>query len=508
MTAPGGSNIPGGAQAAQGPQPWVVQPNSKPHLNVVLYLDQAWAGSGRYRLMYHRGAFYRWTGTHWSVLDTDTLSADIYDAFEHAVYMRTPTNNNPSTIADYDINPARLDALLKGVKNKVLVDRSVDTPCWLDGNERMDPPPKALGSIPMHGRDMLACTNAIVHLPTRQWFQHTPRLLNHFAVSYAFDPAAPRPTAWLDFLHSIWPDDSESIDCLQEMFGYLLTARNEQQKMFMLYGPKRAGKGTILRVMQELLGGNTNVTSTTVAQLNTQFGLANLEDKTVAIMSDLRFRSKDDGVAVENLLKITGEDPVLIDKKFKDPYQAKLATRFVIASNELPKMKDESGALQSRIILFKFVESFLGREDQSLADRLMAELSGILNWALDGLDRLTARGRFVQPKSGAEDLEVITGLMSPVSTFIEDYCVLGFDQEVPRQDLFDAWRQWCDLTGTFASDMSNFGKNLRAAVPSLKDHRSTGPVDADGKRTRPRIWQGIGLNAEARNKISIIRGFN
>ena len=60
----------------------------------------------------------------------------------------------------------------------------------------------------------------------------------------------------------------------------------------------------------------------------------------------------------------------------------KLETRFVILTNELPRLTDASGALASRFITLVLTESFYGREDLGLTDKLAGELPGILNWAL------------------------------------------------------------------------------------------------------------------------------
>jgi putative DNA primase/helicase len=64
----------------------------------------------------------------------------------------------------------------------------------------------------------------------------------------------------------------------------------------------------------------------------------------------------------------------------------------VIATNELPRLSDASGALASRMIILNTPESFYGRENHDLTDDLMEELPGIFNWALDGLDRLRGQG--------------------------------------------------------------------------------------------------------------------
>ncbi len=56
------------------------------------------------------------------------------------------------------------------------------------------------------------------------------------------------------FLKSLWPDDQQAINTLQEIFGYLITSDTKQQKIFSLVGPMRSGKGTIARILTALLG--------------------------------------------------------------------------------------------------------------------------------------------------------------------------------------------------------------------------------------------------------------
>ena len=81
----------------------------------------------------------------------------------------------------------------------------------------------------------------------------------------------------------------------------------------------------------------------------------------------------------------------------RSPWQGKLHVRFLILTNELPRITDASGALASRFVLLTLRNSFLGREDLQLTDKLLTELPGILNAALKGLDRLRDRGNFRMP---------------------------------------------------------------------------------------------------------------
>ena len=164
----------------------------------------------------------------------------------------------------------------------------------------------------------------------------TPRFFNAFALEYDFDPDAPAPERWLGFLNQIWGDDVESIACLQEWFGYLLTPDTRQQKILMMVGPKRSGRGTIARVLKALAGSNT-VVNPTLATLARPFGLSTMIGKPIAVFPDARLSSRPDNAAiVECLLSISGEDDQTIDRKHLPAWTGKLPTRFVLISNELP----------------------------------------------------------------------------------------------------------------------------------------------------------------------------
>ena len=99
----------------------------------------------------------------------------------------------------------------------------------------------------------------------------------------------------------------------------------------------------------------------------TNFGLAPLIGKRLAIISDARLSGRADQHAIaERLLSITGEDALTIDRKYAPAWTGRLHTRFLILSNELPRLADASGALAGRFILLSLTESFYGREDQGL----------------------------------------------------------------------------------------------------------------------------------------------
>ena len=229
--------------------------------------------------------------------------------------------------------------------------------------------------------------NGILDLDTGELNGHTPNLFTVNALDLDYDPAKPEaPTRWIRFLESLWPDDQKSIDTLQEVVGYLLGPDTSQQKIFLLVGPPRSGKGTILRVLTGLLGSQ-NVASPTLSWLTKDFGMQVLIGKSLATISDARFAGADRYVACERLLVISGEDNVTIPRKYREEWEGHLpplTVRFLIATNEVPKLPDSSGALAARFVPMVLKETFLGREDPGLTAALQEERAGIFSWGLEG----------------------------------------------------------------------------------------------------------------------------
>jgi putative DNA primase/helicase len=302
-----------------------------------------------------------------------------------------------------------------------------------------------------------------------------PAFFSLVALDFGFDCNAPEPTEWLRFLGSLWPDDPEAVATLQEWFGYCLVSDTKQQKILLVVGPKRSGKGTIARVLTALLG-RANVVAPTLASMGQNFGMAPLIGKLLAIIADARLSHPADQQAIaERLLTVSGEDALTIDRKHIEPWTGRLATRFMLRSNELPRIADASGALARRFIVPTLKRSFYGIEDLGLTDRLLRELPGILNWGIMGLRRLQDRGHFVQPASSAEAIQELEDLSRPVGAFLREKCEIGASLEVGCIWLFEQWkrrkprtavlrRQGRDHPGTVQS----FGRDLRAAVPALE----------------------------------------
>ena len=289
---------------------------------------------GASTLQHQQGTFYEWCGTHYRETSREEIRAVAYDFLDGAKRLGSDTKLAP-------FNPTRnkVAEVLDGLAAVAQLRGIVRAPAWLDDDPRPNP------------LEIVACDNGLVHLPTRELIPHTPAFFGLNSVGYPYDPQATEPTEWLRFLDSLWGNDKESINTLQELFGLLLTPDTTHQKAFLIVGPKRSGKGTIARVLTGLLG-QENVAGPTLNSLTQNFGVAPLIGKPLAIISDARLGGRADSqVVAERLLSITGEDALTIDRKYRTAWTGRLPTRFLILTNELPKLSDTSGALPSRFIV-------------------------------------------------------------------------------------------------------------------------------------------------------------
>ena len=225
------------------------------------------------------------------------------------------------------------------------------------------------------------------------------------------------------------------------------------------------------RTQRNLLG-SANTAAPSLSDLAQPFGLQPLLDKRLAVISDVRLgKGTNQSVMIERLLSISGEDVITVHRKNRTAITGILPIKFLLLSNELPQLQDSSSAAVSRLIVLKLTRSFLGREDTTLTDRLAEELPALLNWSLDGLDRLQKRGHFHQPKSAKKAIEQLEELGSPVGEFIRDKCQLGPSCSVSTDRLFEAWKIWCASVGTTPGSMSHFGRDLFAKEPSIEKTR-------------------------------------
>ena len=404
------------------------------------------------RTLHHQNStFYTWEGSHYREFAAEELQSRLYSFLDTAFVQKD------DKLAPFNPNRSRVANVMEAVAAEAQLPTHHAAPMWLDG--RTAPAPS----------EIISCTNGLLHLPTKKILGHTPALFAMNALPFAYEPNAPAPLQWLHFLNGLWCDDTESIDTLQEMFGLFLTGETRHQKMFLVVGPKRSGKGTIARVLTHLLG-QANVCGPTLGSISQNFGIAPLIGKRLAVVSDARLSGKaDQAIIVERLLAITGEDSLSVDRKFREAWEGRLQARFLILTNEVPRLTDSSGALASRFVTLILRKSFYGKEDQGLTDKLLAEMPGILKWAIEGWERLVKRGHFIVPQSSKTVQQEMEDLGSPIGAFLRQRCVIAAGAAVACDALYEAWLDWCrEQRREHVGTVQMFGKDLRSAAPAIE----------------------------------------
>lgn len=428
-------------------------------------------------LTWWRGDFYEWTGTRWAIQRDATISRWLYLQTENAIF------DSGEEIGRWAPNIAKIGNLREAIGPAVLARP------WDEDDEKC-----------------VATTNGVLNVADRSLQPHTPQRFNLSSLPFAYDPDADCPK-WRAFLAEVLPGDEEAQAFLAEWFGYVVSGRTDLQKIASLFGAKRSGKGTIARILEALLGPES-VAAVRLASLTGDFGEQPLIGKTLAVLSDINWSTRDVGEAVEIMKAISGEDSRDVNRKNRETWHGRLGVRFMALGNDMPKFTDASGALAGRMIHVRFRVSFYGKENPNLTNELLDELPGILNWALDGLDRLTRRGRFQPPASSDESEREILRLTSPVYGFIDDHAVLDPDAKpVLLDDLFAVYKEWCadeegrDRVSTkavFARDLRSAGNGSiqvdRKMVDGVRTQRVYGlaPLEKDGFTPKNK-WVGGGL---------------
>lgn len=332
---------------------------------------------------------------------------------------------------------------------------------------------------------------------------NTPRYFNTWSLPFDYDPEAECP-GWVEFLNTVFEGDPESVRLVKQYFGYIISGRTDLEKILLIVGPTRSGKGTIGEMLEAMVGA-MNYEGFTLKSLSEDFGLQNLVGKSVMVDSDARsaLKSEDMQTAIERLLSISSNDKVIVNRKNKLPISVRLGVRPVIMSNELPSFMDSSNAINDRMVLLKMRKSFLGKEDKTLKPRLRKEVQGVFNWALEGLADLEEAGRLIQPSSANNYIDTLNEGSSPHEQFLRTFCTIGApgdeDSWCHHSQLVMMWKNYCEANDMKPGNPNWLPRKLAPIVTRLGGEMGKGFVTEDGAEMR--VITGISINESTGPKI-------
>jgi putative DNA primase/helicase len=443
------------------------------HQAMLKFLDETFEYAGRRTLRYWRGAYYRWTGTHWKQMEA---SRDSEIEIEARVSAWIVLNGDTP-------KPAVLTGIIRLLRSEVFLEKDFEDGAWLGAG----PPPDSL-------TDTIPLQNGLFHWRTRTLRSHTPDFFNLNVRAFAWDPSATAPL-WERTLAEWFGNDFESAQALREMVAYVVSGRTDHERAFYLYGPPRSGKSTTADVLTALIGED-HTAELSFKQLGERFGLDDLPGKRLVLFRDARQGLFEDrAAATETILKITGRDRISIDRKNRDKWTGIVQAVMVILSNVMARFQDVSGTIATRLIVIKFTKSFLGAEDPSRKKRVLEELPGIFNWALDGLARLQERGHLMQPASALEEQAALERGASPLIAFADEMLTFGEAASISEEALYGHYRQWAVGNGHRPMNKSTLVNGLCAYAAG---HQHPIERTRPGGRTaeRPRMLRGVGIRPD------------
>lgn len=287
--------------------------------------------------------------------------------------------------------------------------------------------------------DTLVCENGALRISTRELKPHRREHYATSAVPYSYNPKAV-PVVWNYFLSHTIP---AAAAFLQEFAGYALTTDMSHELALWLFGPPGSGKSTFLAGIQAMLGHRAGLLGLAEIERN-RFALADLPGKTLVAASE----QPSSYLASTNVLNaiISGE-PLQVERKYRDPVTVSPRCKIAWAMNELPRIADANSGLFRRVKVVKFPNLAADERDPEIKSDIENEGAGILNWALEGLDRLRKRGNFEVPKEVEEATTQFREKNDVPALFVADRCIMEADTKEKASELYKEYKAWCEENG-------------------------------------------------------------
>lgn len=287
-------------------------------------------------------------------------------------------------------------------------------------------------------------------------YSHSPDFYSTNRLPYDYQPSCDCPL-WKKTLEEILEKDKLKIGILQEFFGYCLTRDTKQHKALLLLGESRSGKSTILHILKHLVG-ERNCASVPLCDIRNQQHTPSLINKLLDIDYDVSSK------AVEfeaEFKKITGGEPIRTNQKYIEAFDFVPYCKLAMAANIFPKITDHSSAFYNRLLLIPCDRVFTPEEqNRDLPQQLLRELSGILNWALEGLRRLNHRGRFEDLDFMREAVEELENENNPVNLFFEEFIKTESGTYIEKGELFEYYKRWAEEAHHYTLSKARFASCL------------------------------------------------
>ena len=337
---------------------------------------------------------------------------------------------------------------------------------------------------------LIVLENGILDLDTLELKEHDPGFYSFikFPVSYIAEKGCENIAKFLSETVR-----AEDIPVLQEWTGYnLWTFGYPAQKALILVGEGGNGKSTFIGLIEALIGKN-NRSAVSLHELeDNRFASHDLFGKASNLYPDLPDK---DLKSTGRFKMLTGGDPIRAEDKNIKAFTFHNVAKLTFSCNKIPRVPEDTIAFFRRFIIIEFPYSFEGsdKEDRGLKEKLISdkdEMSGFLNWALEGLKRLRANGwHFSDGKTVDQVREEYIVRSDPYKAFVIHTLIENSDSFVIKDDLYEAYKVHCEIHKLGHKSRDSFFKNFKDQFAQGKIN--TEHPEMNGKRVW--IFRGIKL---------------
>ena len=299
-----------------------------------------------------------------------------------------------------------------------------------------------------------------------------------------YDPAAAQPAHWLRFLSDLlYPED---IPTVQEFIGYCLIPSNKGQRMMVIKGSGGEGKSQIGVVLSRLFGCNMKDGSIGKISEN-RFARADLEHTLLCVDDDMRMEALRQTNYVKSI--VTAQGQMDLERKGKQSYQGWMYARLLAFSNgDLQALYDRSDGFYRRQLILTTKDKPLSRvDDPDIAEKMAAEVDGILLWAFEGLQRLVKNGfQFTESDRAKRNRELVKRDNNNVFDFLESegYIRLKADACTSSKELYEVYKMWCEENSLNAIKSRGFSDALIANQRRYNLEHTNNIINSSGRRVR------------------------
>lgn len=292
--------------------------------------------------------------------------------------------------------------------------------------------------------NLIAFENGLYDIVDDSFIEFTPDHIITNKIRWKYNPAAYSELADKT-LNKISCNDPQIRALLEEAIGYCFYRRNELGKAFILTGDKSNGKSTFLSMVQCLLG-DENIASLDLKELGDRFKTAELFGKLANIGDDIG----DEFIANAAIFKklVTG-DRVSAERKGQNPFEFNNYSKFLFSANNIPRIKDKTGAVQRRLIIIPFDATFSASDpdfNPYIKHLLKTEevMQYLINLGIQGLKRVLLNRAFTSSTKVQKELDEYEEQNNPILGFFRECEDEDFKIEnEPTNKVYKRYQEYC-----------------------------------------------------------------